>query len=107
LGDKGAILGESLICGDFVTVSNLKFRINLHDVPWEYLKDYSLFGSKLKELTDLISFTLNEPLGFEIALHINEENIQTSSLGVGSDVMLGVNSWVGEPSGCTTIVIEP
>lgn len=107
LGDRDAILGESLICGDFVTVSNLKFRINLYDVPWEYLKEYSPFGSKLKELSDLISFTLNEPLGFEIALHINEENIKSCGLNEASDVMLGINSWVGEARGCTTIVVEP
>ena len=107
LGDREAILGESLICGNFVTVSNLKFRINLHDVPWYYLKDFSLFGSKLNELKDLVSFTLNEPLGFELALHINEQNIKLCSLNESSDVMLGVNSWVGEPCGCTTIIIEP
>jgi len=107
LGDRDAILGESLICGDFITVSNLKFRINLHDVPWEYLVEYSLFGSKIKELTDLISFTLNEPLGFEIALHINEENIKPFKLDVSSDVMLGVNSWIGKARGFTTIIVEP
>jgi type VI secretion system protein ImpH len=107
LGDKEAILGESFICGDFVTVSNLKFRINLYDVPWHYLEDYSLFGSKIKELKDLVGFTLNEPLGFDIALHINEQNIKACSLSENSDVMLGVNSWVGEPSGSTTIIIEP
>ncbi|HIP52230.1 MAG TPA: type VI secretion system baseplate subunit TssG [Campylobacterales bacterium] len=107
LGDSEAILGESFICGDFVTVSNLKFRINLHDIPWHYLKDFSLFGSKIHELKDLVGFTLNEPLGFEIALHINEQNIKDCSLHEDSDVMLGVNSWVGEPSGCTTIIIEP
>lgn len=110
LGDREAILGESLICGDFVIVSNLKFRINLHDVPWEYLKDFSLFGSKLSEVNDLVSFTLNEPLGFELALHISEQNIKAPkdrSLNESSDVMLGVNSWIGEPHGYTTIIIEP
>ena len=107
LGDREAILGESMICGDFVTVSNLKFRINLHDIPWEYLKDYSLFGSKIDVLKDLISFTLNEPLGFEIALHIHEQNIKSYGLDENSDVMLGVNSWVGKADGCTTIIIEP
>jgi len=107
LGDRDAILGESLICGDFITVSNLKFRINLYDVPWEYLVEYSLLGSKIKELTDLISFALNEPLGFEIALHINEENIKHFKLDIDSDIMLGVNSWIGNAHGCTTIIIEP
>jgi len=107
LGDREAILGESMICGDFVTVSNLKFRINLYDVPWSYLQEYSLFGEKIGELEDLISFTLNEPLGFELALHINDHNIKGCILGEHSEVMLGVNSWVGDAKGCTTIIIEP
>jgi len=106
LGEEGAILGEGLIMGDFVTVSNLKFRINLYDVPWHYLEDYSLFGSQLESLKELISFTLNEPLGFELALHIKKEEIKVYKLG-SPDFKLGVNSWSGEADDVTTIIIEP
>ena len=107
LGDSDAILGESLICGDFVTVSNLKFRINFYDVPWAYLEEYSLFGAKIEALKDLISFTLNEPLGFELALHIKKENIQSFKMDNDSAFRLGINTWAGEADGVTTIVIEP
>lgn len=107
LGDSDAILGETLICGDFVTVSNLKFRINLHNIPWEYLVDYSIFGDKIEPLKDLISFALNEPLGFELALHIKKENIKPCKIDNNSIFRLGVNSWVGEADGVTTIIIEP
>ncbi|HIP52021.1 MAG TPA: type VI secretion system baseplate subunit TssG [Campylobacterales bacterium] len=106
LGDEGAVLGEGLIMGDFVTVSNLKFRINLYDVPWEYLTEYSLSGSKIESLKELVTFTLNEPLGFELALHIKSEQIKECKLG-SPDFKLGVNSWTGEADAVTTIIIEP
>jgi len=106
LGEEGAILGEGMIMGDFGTVSNLKFRINLYDVPWDYLEAYSLFGSKLQALKELIIFTLNEPLGFELALHIKKEQIKAYSLG-SPDFKLGVNCWNGEADDVTVVVIEP
>lgn len=106
LGEPGAILGESLICGDFVTVSNLKFRIHFYDVPWEYLEEYSLFGDKLEPLKDLVGFTLNEPLGFELCLHINHDEIKPFKLG-DSNFLLGINSWSSLPDEMTKITIEP
>jgi len=105
IGD-GVILGESFISGDFVTVSNLKFRINLYDISWNYLFDYSSFGSKLKPLQELISFTLNEPLGFEIALHIQKQNVKPYILEEKKIFLLGVNSWIGEVYGNTQIIID-
>jgi len=106
LGEEETILGESLICGDFVTVSNLKFRINLYDIPWHYLKDYSLFGDKLEPLKDLVSFTLNEPLGFELCLHIKQTEVKSFKLG-DPNFLLGINSWTSFPIGTTQITIEP
>lgn len=106
LGEDGAILGEGLICGDFITVSNLKFRIHFYDVPWHYLYDYSLFGKKLEPLKDLVTFTLNEPLGFELCLHVKKEEVKAFKLG-DPNFLLGINSWNGEPNDMTKITIEP
>jgi len=106
VGEKNCSLGRDMIIGNFATVCNLKFRINLNNISWEHLYDYSYQGNRLSELKDLINFILKEPLDFEISLNIQKQNIEKFYLNERGDVLLGVNSWIGEPVGDEKVIKE-
>ena len=106
MGDENSVLGDSFIIGEFATIRNLKFRINLNNIPWNYLYDYSYMGNRIEELKDLISFTLNEPLDFDLSLNIKKKNIKKTYLNSTSDIFLGINSWIGEPTSDEKVIIN-
>jgi len=106
VGEENCSLGEDMIIGDFATVCNLKFRINLNDIPWSYLYDYSYQGKRLNELKYLIKFLLKEPLDFELSLNIKKKNIKKFYLNTEETILLGVNSWIGEPMGNERVIKE-
>jgi len=96
LGEENSTLGQDIIIGNFSTVCNLKFRINLNNIPWEYLYLYRYGGRYLNELKYLINFILNEPLDFELSLNIKKKNIKKFHLNKKNEILLGINSWIGE-----------
>ncbi|SFV51366.1 Uncharacterized protein ImpH/VasB [hydrothermal vent metagenome] len=106
VGEENCSLGEDMIIGEFSTVCNLKFRINLNDIPWNYLYDYSYQGKRLGELKYLIDFLLKEPLDFELSLNIKKSNIKKFYLNEEGAILLGVNSWIGEPIGDAKVIKE-
>jgi len=105
IGNENSILGENLIIGEFTTIRNLKFRIHFNNIPWRYLYDYSFLGNNSNELKELISFALNEPLDYDIALNIDKNSIKKIYLNSDSDVFLGINSWIGDVSSDEQLLI--
>jgi len=95
LGGNNVNLGKNFVIGNYVMNKNLKFQIVLNDVEQKELLSYSILGEKDKELKELISFILDEPLDYEVVLHIKKENKSTFVLSSESNNYLGVNSWIG------------
>jgi len=106
LGEENCSLGDNMIIGNFITVCNLKFRINLNEISWNQLYDYSPLGNHLEALKNLINFILKEPLDFELSLNIKKENIQEFQLQQNNPIFLGINSWIGEAMSDEKIIIE-
>jgi len=96
LGDDNCTLGMDMSIGEFVLTRNLKFRIHFEDVPWESLSDFSINGSKRKELRTLMDYIQTDPLDYDFAVTIKKEDIKPCILGEESEIYLGVNGWLGE-----------
>lgn len=92
LGDENCSLGGDFLIGESVRTRSLKFQILLSSIPWHCLYDYSIHGEKTKELQELISLALNEPLEYELCMHIEKDEIRPLEL---SQHYLGVNSFLG------------
>ncbi|RXJ87621.1 type VI secretion system baseplate subunit TssG [Arcobacter sp. CECT 8985] len=96
LGDKNSNLNSSFLIGESVESRNIKFQILLKDVTNQQLIDYSILGEKMKELEELISFSLNEPLKHEVCFEIKKEQKNCLSLSNTQKQFLGINSWIGQ-----------
>ena len=75
--------------------NSTKFRIILNDVVWSELIAYGVDGTKMDELNDLISFMLDEPLKYDVALHVPKREIHRCTLSDVGSGYLGVNSVIG------------
>ncbi|WP_345980442.1 type VI secretion system baseplate subunit TssG [Sulfurimonas sp. HSL3-2] len=105
LGQTNSQLGVNLNIGEFVINKTSKFRILLNNVRVEDMLRYSIHGNKMDELNDLISFALNEPLEYDVCLGINEENKVSCVLDESEKRYIGINCWIGEPTGNEQIII--
>ena len=103
LGEKNCTLGESVLLGETVKTRNSKFQVLLKDIAFEGLYEYSLHGSKMGELQELIDISLNEPLEHELCLEIKKENTEPFEL---SKHHLGINCFLGEVSEDTKIILN-
>ena len=52
----------------------------------------------MAELNELIAFSLNEPLEYEVCLEIKKEEKELFILNENDDRFLGINSWIGNSS---------
>lgn len=95
LGLGNCRLEESFLIGDYVIGKNNKFKILLKNSKFDDLKNYSILGNKIDELKELMNFILQEPLSYDLALHIREEDKKEFVLKEGSDFYLGINFWIG------------
>jgi type VI secretion system protein ImpH len=98
LGKENISLGKDFLIGESVISKNGKFRILLRDVSSDDLIKYSILGKKMKELNELISFSLKEPLKYEVCLEIKKEKKTQFKLNQQNRGFLGINCWIGESS---------
>lgn len=96
LGSSNISLGKNFLSGESIVSKSSKFKIIMKNASVNDLKDYSVNGGKMKELSELISFVLNEPLEYDVYFEIKKHNKQDASLSELTPSYLGVNSWVGE-----------
>ncbi|RXJ98329.1 type VI secretion system baseplate subunit TssG [Arcobacter sp. CECT 8986] len=96
LGEKNSSLNSSFLIGESVESRNAKFQILLKDVKNYQLVEYSILGKKMKELKELISFSLNEPLKHEICFEIKKEEKSCLNLENNKNQFLGINTWIGQ-----------
>ena len=96
LGSKNSVLGEDTMIGKFIINKSSKFRILLRNVESSDMYKYSIHGSKMNELNDLISFAFNEPLDYDVCMSIKKENKTKFYLSNENKQYLGINSWIGE-----------
>ncbi|MGB5918933.1 type VI secretion system baseplate subunit TssG [Arcobacter sp.] len=95
LGQKNISLGSDFLIGESILSKNIKFRILLENVTSEDLIKFSIKGDKLTQISDLISFSLNEPLEHEICLKIKKENKVKFLLDEKQNRYIGINTWLG------------
>ncbi|WP_072680138.1 type VI secretion system baseplate subunit TssG [Arcobacter sp. LA11] len=96
LGNANISLGSDFLIGESIVSKNAKFRVLLKDAKDDDLIKYSVLGKKMKELNDLISFSLNEPLEHDVCFEIKKENKKKLILNKNEKTYLGVNSWIGD-----------
>jgi type VI secretion system protein ImpH len=96
LGESNISLGSDFLIGESIVSKNAKFQILLKDVTSADLVKYSVLGKKMKELNELVSFSLKEPLEHEVCLKIKHEEKSMLVLDQNDKRYLGVNSWIGE-----------
>ncbi|RYA22262.1 type VI secretion system baseplate subunit TssG [Malaciobacter halophilus] len=96
LGDENCSLNSSFLIGESVKSKNAKFQILLKNVTNQQLLEYSILGFKMKELKDLIAFSLNEPLKHEVCFEVKKEEKESLSLDINAKQFLGINSWIGQ-----------
>ncbi|AXX92435.1 type VI secretion system baseplate subunit TssG [Malaciobacter molluscorum LMG 25693] len=96
LGENNCGLNSSFLIGEFVESRNAKFQILLKNVKNYQLVEYSILGKKMKELKELISFSLNEPLKHEICFEIKKEEKTCLNLENNKNQFLGINTWIGQ-----------
>lgn len=105
LGKENIFLGENFLIGESVISKNGKFRILLKNVTTDDLIKYSILGKKMDELNDLISFSLKEPLKYEVSLEIKKERKIQLKLNQEKKRFLGINCWIGELGGDEQILM--
>ncbi len=105
LGLENNSLGTNFLIGESVISKNAKFRVLLKNVDTDDLIKYSILGKKMKELDDLISFSLKEPLKYEVCLEIKEDKKTQFKLAENSKNFLGINCWIGEAMGDEQILM--
>lgn len=96
LGDTNISLGSDFLIGESIVSKNSKFQILLKDITEDDLVKYSIQGKKMKELNDLISFSLNEPLEYEVCLEIKKEEKVSLHLDENEKRYIGINCWIGD-----------
>ncbi len=96
LGESNISLGSNFLIGETIVSKNAKFQVLLKNVTSKDLVKYSVLGKKMKELNELISFSLKEPLEHEVCLEIKHEEKEMLVLDQENKKYLGVNSWIGE-----------
>ncbi|XOB63251.1 type VI secretion system baseplate subunit TssG [Campylobacterota bacterium DY0563] len=95
LGDTNISLGSDFLIGESIISKNLKFRILLKDIKNEEIITYSILGDKMGQIADIISFSLNEPLEYEVSLEVKKEEKNLFILENEERSYLGINSWIG------------
>ncbi|WP_298690924.1 type VI secretion system baseplate subunit TssG [uncultured Sulfuricurvum sp.] len=95
LGGENCFLGKDMLIGESMKTNSTKFRIILNGVSWNELIAYGVDGTKMDELNDLISFMLDEPLKYDVALRIPKKEICCCTLSDTGSGYLGVNSVIG------------
>lgn len=96
LGALNCSLNSDFLIGETIKSRNAKFQILLKDVSNEQLIQYSILGKKMKELRDLIAFTLDEPLKNEVCFEVKKEQKNCLQLNSSKTQYLGINSWIGQ-----------
>ncbi|WP_428739508.1 type VI secretion system baseplate subunit TssG [Sulfurimonas sp.] len=105
LGKENMQLGVNVSIGEFLINKSSKFRILLKNVTIDDMLKYSVNGEKMDELNELISFTFNEPLEYDVCMEIQENEKIKCVLDESNERYIGINSWIGEPLGNEQIVI--
>jgi type VI secretion system protein ImpH len=103
LGRGGAALGSGAVLGGRVWDCQSKFRLHLGPLT---LAQYESFlpaavrngrtvaaGERLRELVDWIRFYLNFELDWDVRLHLKQDEVPASKLGVAGQ--LGWTTWLG------------
>lgn len=96
LGFENSYLGKNILIGDSVIGRNNKFHIVLRNSKFEDLKKYSFLSENIYEFEELIAFVIQEPLSYELIIHVKKEEQKDFILQKDSDFHLGVNCWIGE-----------
>jgi type VI secretion system protein ImpH len=96
LGDANCIMGQDFLMGESVKTRQGKFRIVLDSARWEELEAYSVHGTTMAELRELLAFMLHEPMDFEVVLQLKKEEVVACRLGSETSACLGVNTVLGD-----------
>ncbi len=105
LGIENNQLGSSFLIGESVMSRNTKFRIEIKEATMNDLIQYSILGEKSVQVKDLITFALNEQLEHEICIEINEDQKAQWEMKDNSQFYIGVNCWIGQPTGTENIIL--
>jgi type VI secretion system protein ImpH len=96
LGESNITLGGDFLIGESIISKNLKFRVLLKNVKSHEIIKYSILGEKMTQISDIISFSLNEPLEYEVCLEVKKEEKNPFILNSEEKNYLGINCWIGD-----------
>lgn len=105
LGSSNITLGGDFLIGESIISKNLKFRILLKNVKSDEIIKYSILGEKMTQISDIISFSLNEPLEYEVCLEVKKEEKNPFILNSNEKNYLGINCWIGNSAFDEQIII--
>jgi len=100
IGSTNAMLGESTICGSYVSECQTKFRIHLGPVTYAQLNRFLLYGDLLKPMFALIRYMVGIEYEFEIRVFLKAAEVPVCTLGgpVSPDSpRLGLSTWMITP----------
>ncbi len=101
IGSSGQnrMLGHSAVLGTRIWDQQGKFQIRVGPLALREFLDFLPIGTGFIPLCELIRFYVGDELEFEIRLHLKDEEIPESRLGVPGGPRLGWTSWLktGKP----------
>lgn len=94
LGQSSCTLGEDAVIGRTVNDISGKFQIRIKDADSDTLHTFLPDRDAFVELRQLVEFYVNQPLDWELAVEVKENQIQTAQPGNSQWSHLGWNTWL-------------
>lgn len=90
-GVSGLVLGETTIAGEAIADVGGHFRIHVDELSWETLSDLLPGGALRRQIDDLLSFAIRDPLEWSYVLALKPGESQGLVLG---EARMGWTSWL-------------
>ncbi len=101
LGVQGHCLGEDINLGSKISVDIFQFNIHIGPVGYERFENL-LHGKRyFEKVRELTRFYLEQPLKWNMVVHIKPEEIKPFCLGADGQYYLGCNTWLNSKNGYT------
>lgn len=95
LGQHNAALSHNSVLGSSAPDRTNKFRIHIKQLTWEHFHSFLTDKPNWIILNQLVQFTVNDPLDFDIQLHLQKEALRPLTLSDDNECCLGWTSWLG------------
>ncbi len=94
LGQVSCELGEDTVIGRLIDDISGKFQIVISKADSKTLHSFLPDRNCFIELKQMVEFYVNQPLDWELAIELKEDEVETTQPGNGSWSNLGWNTWL-------------